>query len=247
MEFKYASPPFPSADADPAPAPTHQMQNIPLTSTTTLERIYTVQARKIPPHYPSGPTGDNGTAHDSVQGLVFAMQVHHPSGVPLSAPPSTVQGHTPSLPVARFYPPFPATAPLESALRGTSFVEYPTIHVFLRPHWDQLLADGRVVVVPLPDRADTHEASLHPEPSKIRPGKPAEPETPNKKPRMEGSTTDVHEPPAVVNTSKATDASFGSAQPSIERDPTQDVKTEQGNATSGLLALDYGTESEEEG
>lgn len=134
------------------------MQNIPLNDTTSLQRIYAAQARRIPTHYPINT--ENETTGDEIQDLVFAMKVYHPSGFSLPAPTLDHSPPTyPTLPSAsssrgktsaeRYYTPLPPSAPLDSALKGTSFVEYPTIDVFLRRHWDQLVNTGKVAVFPV--------------------------------------------------------------------------------------------------
>ncbi|KAJ9115604.1 hypothetical protein QFC20_000929 [Naganishia adeliensis] len=247
MEFKYASP-DPSSTTSKEPTPIHQMQNIPLNATSTLHRIYTHQARKIPPHYPK-PTDPSLEA-----GLVFAMQVYQPSGIPLPTPPTTASSSTTG--AQRFYPPFSATDPLESVLQGTSFLEFPTIHVFLRTHWDRLVQEGRVAVVPLL-RAPVLDVAEK-KGSVVRMRETAESDTPNKKARIdeedvplpivESTTTDTSlEPPPKVETS-ITDTSVTVTPPHLETKrivkPGSEEMQVQHVATSGL-ALDYGTESEE--
>jgi hypothetical protein len=250
MEFKYPSP-DPSSPTSAEPTPYHQMQNIPLNATSTLHRIYTHQARKIPPHYPK-PT--DSTLEDA---LVYTMQVYQPSGIPLPAPTTPASSSIiPSTGSQRFYPPFSATDPLESALRGSSFLEFPTIYVFLRTHWDQLVKEGAVTVVPLPrapgpDNAEKKESA-------VRQGEMGGSDTPNKKARIDNGDAPVHigelateetpvEPPLTTETS-ITNTSATITPPHLKTQPIVETGAEgvqvQQVATSGL-ALDYGTESEE--
>jgi hypothetical protein len=240
MVFKYASP-DPSSSTATAPNPTHQMQNIPLNETTTLHKIYTHQARKIPPFYPP-PADPSVTA-----GLVFAMPVYQPSGVPLSSPtPSTSKRGQ------RFYPPFSPTEPLESVLKGTSFLEFPTVHVFLREDWERRVADGEVVV-------DERRGEVGQKQSTVAQGREtSNTEPPNKKPRMAGvpiptaesSTAQTLSAPPVTETSPPAapePAMLAQPEPRPVAPTESQVAAGQGvpQAVAAGLALDYGTESDE--
>lgn len=47
-----------------------------------------------------------------------------------------------------FFPPLSLSEPLAQVLRGTSFVEFPTVHIWSRDDWETALRDGSVAVVP---------------------------------------------------------------------------------------------------
>jgi hypothetical protein len=57
---------------------------------------------------------------------------------------------TPSaLPSKSFFPPFEANDQLQQALKGTTFVEYPTIEVYTKFEWDDRIAEGSFSILPL--------------------------------------------------------------------------------------------------
>lgn len=268
MEFKYLSPDPTDSSTPHAPVPTCQMQNIPLNETTSLARIYTTQARKIPPYYPSpsatNTAQDESNTVDPIQNLVFAIPVYEPTGPPLSAPsepPNQATSPTSSKP--RFYEPLPATTPLPSVLRGISFLEYPTVHVFLKTHWEELGQRGEVVVVTR--REVTGSAN----------GRGMEGGREAKRPRIEGSAAEgsavdgsplkeslvkesaveettvedaasdsstVEEPPTAHAVEPRSPTGAIPVQPPSEQSTNDVIRP---TVATGLLALDYGTESEE--
>ena len=48
-----------------------------------------------------------------------------------------------------FFPPLDRSVPIIEALKGTAFVEFPTVHVYPLAIWEASRNDGRVVVMPL--------------------------------------------------------------------------------------------------
>lgn len=215
------------------------MQNIPLNETSTLHKIYTHNARKIPPYYP--PATDP-SATDS---LVFTMHVYQPSGMSLPSPqpPTSTSTNT----TQRFYPPFSATEPLESALSGTSFLEFPTIHVFLRQDWDRRVAEGRVLVLPLSRGTEREEK-----------GAQARAEVRNKKARTEaGDHAPLSDPdhrpiwaprpnmdtPVAKSTQEEPVATLHGTSLPTEVESAETPRAPAAPAAG--LALDYGTESDE--
>lgn len=83
--------------------------------------------------------------------IVFALPYHMPrrhsrdvrnaSAPDLAGAPALVPG------ARRFFPPLDGTTPLEKALTGTAWVEFPTVHLYARAEWDAAVAAGEVVVV----------------------------------------------------------------------------------------------------
>lgn len=72
-------------------------------------------------------------------GLIFALPYHNPQHMELSSIPGG----------QRFFPPLSPDVPVIDALRGTSFVEFPTIRVYAKAEWDDKQRRGEVVVLPL--------------------------------------------------------------------------------------------------
>ncbi|KAJ9101933.1 hypothetical protein QFC19_005014 [Naganishia cerealis] len=254
--------------------PSYQMQNIPLNDSTSLQRIYSVQARKMPPHY---PTKENHESRNITEDLIFAMKVYHPSGVPLSAPSNI--GHTPlhSQPSSEsYYSPLSATASLESAIKGTAFVEFPTIEVYLRLHWEQLIETRRITVQP-PIQVAEHVQNDKTSRMQTRqpPGESIEHGTKRKTPDAatgEEETADIALYDASAKKLRTEQDAAGAEQDVAPKSPPPDHKEARSpSATpqqtpqttslapeaegaihadtktlSGLLSLDYGSESEDE-
>ncbi|KAJ9125270.1 hypothetical protein QFC22_000225 [Naganishia vaughanmartiniae] len=299
MELRYPSPPPSPLTTESSPSstsntavhpgttsiPSYQMQNIPLndtnTATTTLYRLYTNQARKIPAHYPvtkentNSNTNDNdneptttttttttgGSADDE---LVFAMKVYHPSGLALSLPPSppppaapfdhppsraTPPAAPPPCQPSYYYTPFPPLAPLSTAIKGTSFIEYPTIDVFLRKHWDQQVQRGQIVV--LQPAGATQDAE-----KKKKEGQMTT--TMSERKRKNPDDDDDDDEDALEQDHKSTPRGGSTLGPVINQksnastpapaeiamEPAGDAKSSVVVVATSLLALDYGSESE---
>ena len=73
--------------------------------------------------------------------LVLAIPYHIPSSDESTHPASSLAQY--------YFPPLEMTTSVEEALRGTCFVEFPTIHLYLRKEWDEKVERGKIVVMPL--------------------------------------------------------------------------------------------------
>ncbi|GHJ85701.1 hypothetical protein NliqN6_2103 [Naganishia liquefaciens] len=246
IEFKYPSPP---PGAQPATTPSHQMQNIPLDEHTSLARIYTHHARRLPTHYPSPPQeSSDAETNQAPQGLVFTLPVYDPPSSLDPAPPPPAVLPTP---VPRFYSPLHATDPLRCVLRDTSFLEYPSIHVFLVPDWEARVRDGRVAVVPKDGASERVQTARE----GLAAGDVADSQGPAKKPRTEEPVEGpVERELRSERTSTAPQAKEVDQPSSITELQRKEASTLDALSTvpppagtPGLLSLDYGTESEEGG
>ncbi|KAJ9108920.1 hypothetical protein QFC21_000241 [Naganishia friedmannii] len=283
MEFRYPSPVHserstvntdhaiqPASSPPATHIPSYQMQNIPLNNSTNLHRIYATQARKIPSHYPIKKETETT---DEQEDLVFAMKVYHPSGLPLSAPkllhaPSSPQRGS-SISSERYYTPLPALTPLDTSVKGTAFVEYPTIDVFLQPHWEELVQTGKVSVHSLNHVAEhgggdtTHREQTtsarhgvaeqavkrkNPDDGLEAKEKTIEPTLHDdnaKRPRVEEDAAAETMPPPYHDKTSTLSPTVQAA-PEILVPAKTDVITEHGDTgkASGLLSLDYGSDSD---
>lgn len=290
MEFRYRSPEntdpsIPSTDGianttQPAstsalpPIPSYQMQNIPLNDSTSLQRIYTVQARKIPLHYPVKK--DNNSPGDVTDDLVFAMKVYHPSGFPLSAPtlssmmptaPATASPQSGRTSAEPYYAPLPPSVPLDTSIKGTAFVEYPTIDVFLRPHWEELLRTSKISVHPMhqgtehgnddtvshgyrksiPLEVTDERVKRKNRDDALEEGNPTSSTSHDanaKKPRVEEDVLVEREPHVSHDKAGTTSATAHDQETLAKRKAEEPAENGDMGRVSGLLSLDYGSDSE---
>ncbi|CAD6579500.1 MAG: hypothetical protein TREMPRED_002509 [Tremellales sp. Tagirdzhanova-0007] len=75
----------------------------------------------------------------STETVIFALPFHHAHTQP---PPTKPPGRA-------FFPPLAPTIPLEYALKGTAWVEFPIIHVIPRAEWDEAMQKGELTVMSL--------------------------------------------------------------------------------------------------
>lgn len=94
----------------------------------------------LPPSMP--PVTLNGLLPEDVRShnLVLALPYYYPRSrdTPDPSPPSRA---------TKYFTPLDGSQPIDKALSGTAYVEYPTIRVFDRTEWLGKLSSGEVMVV----------------------------------------------------------------------------------------------------
>ncbi|RXK41515.1 hypothetical protein M231_01223 [Tremella mesenterica] len=92
--------------------------------------------------------------------ILSSSSVPTSSSVPLSTLTSHPTSSNPKLPSRldqttipsppkMFYPPLDVTIPLRDSLKGTEWLEYPSIHLFDKMDWEEKLKQGEVVIIPV--------------------------------------------------------------------------------------------------
>jgi len=76
---------------------------------------------------------------------IFALPYHNPNHDASSVAPSKAEA---------FFPLLDGKSAIIDVLKGTAFVEYPTVHVYPRNTWEGLCAMSRAVIMPLLDETD---------------------------------------------------------------------------------------------
>lgn len=104
----------------------------------------TITSPRVPVLPPATPPATlNSLLPEAVlaQSPILALPYYYPRSrdTPDPSPPSRA---------AKYFPPLDGSKPIDQALNGTAYVEFPTIRVFERTEWLGKLGTGEVAVVP---------------------------------------------------------------------------------------------------
>lgn len=86
-----------------------------------------------------------------LDGLIFALP-YHTINRDAPSPIAPAKGET-------FFPPLEPKIAIVDALKGTAFVEFPTVHVYSKEEWEALRAESRITIMPLSTDTEMPNAS----------------------------------------------------------------------------------------